>query len=205
MLQLPSKIAIALVVAASFPIAASAQAHGGTVLLNETLGISVTRPAGWHTLTAAANAENLERMELPSDFKSALVRYARVPLFAFSKYPEPHDDLNPSFRITVREAGMDQNRSSREILDAVLPPIAASLNGAVKKVQDVQVDGLPSAYARLKYVLKSGGNEYPTVSEFWIVPRGSYFFIFGAGTRQDEGNGTRAEIASIVESVKFSR
>jgi hypothetical protein len=35
------------------------------------------------------------------------------------------------------------------------------------------------------------------------VPHGDYFFLLGAGTRQDETTGTRAEIRAIVDSVKI--
>jgi hypothetical protein len=41
------------------------------------------------------------------------------------------------------------------------------------------------------------------MSELWIVPRGDYFFMIGAGTRQDEKTGTRKEIQEILKTVKI--
>lgn len=38
--------------------------------------------------------------------------------------------------------------------------------------------------------------------EIWIVPRGDYFFLIGAGTRQDEKTGSRQEIRRILDTVK---
>ena len=46
------------------------------------------------------------------------------------------------------------------------------------------------------------GRTFPTTSEMWIVPKGDYFFMIGAGTRQDEKTGSRREIQQIVDSIK---
>jgi hypothetical protein len=68
----------------------------------------------------------------------------------------------------------------------------------------VSVSGLAGAYVRVHYTLQTAENaSFPTASELWIVPRGDFFFMIGAGTRQDEKTGTRAEIASIIQSVKI--
>ena len=37
------------------------------------------------------------------------------------------------------------------------------------------------------------------------MPRGNFFFLIGAGTRQDEATGGRAEIRSILDSVKIDQ
>ncbi len=47
------------------------------------------------------------------------------------------------------------------------------------------------------------GRFFPTASELWIVPRGDYFFMIGAGTRQDEKTGSRKEILKILNSVEL--
>jgi len=40
-------------------------------------------------------------------------------------------------------------------------------------------------------------------TELWIVPRGDYFFLIGAGTRQDEKTGGRDEIGSILATMRI--
>jgi hypothetical protein len=56
---------------------------------------------------------------------------------------------------------------------------------------------------RINYSLQaSDGRTFPTTSEMWIVPKGDYFFMIGAGTRQDEKTGSRKEIQQIVDSIK---
>jgi hypothetical protein len=47
------------------------------------------------------------------------------------------------------------------------------------------------------------GRELPTTSELWIIPRGDYFFLIGAGTRQDESTGSKAEIEYILSSISL--
>lgn len=67
----------------------------------------------------------------------------------------------------------------------------------------VKVGGLDAAYLRLDYTLRAGGVDYPTTSELWVVPRGDFFFLIGAGSRQDETTGSRLEIGQIIQSIRF--
>jgi hypothetical protein len=36
-----------------------------------------------------------------------------------------------------------------------------------------------------------------------VVPRGKYFFLIGAGIRQDEKTGSHAEVDGILSSLKL--
>jgi hypothetical protein len=57
---------------------------------------------------------------------------------------------------------------------------------------------------RINYSLQiPDGRSFPTTSEMWIVPKGNYFYMIGAGTRQDEKTGSRREIRQILDSVKI--
>jgi hypothetical protein len=76
----------------------------------------------------------------------------------------------------------------------------------VQPPMEVEVAQIPSAYARINYSLRTYTVEtFPTTSKVWIVPRGDYFFLIGAGTRQDEKTGTRTEIHAIVDSIKIEQ
>ena len=69
---------------------------------------------------------------------------------------------------------------------------------------DAVVSGLKGAYARIDFTLEATGvGSFPTTSELWIIPRGDYLFIMGAGTRQDEKTGSRAEIRAILDTVRI--
>ena len=196
-------LSVVLLLIASSSIAC---AQPGETVVNKTLGLEVTKPAGWQFLTAEANAENLRSVH-PDDkeLQEAFRKYATAPVVAFSKFAEPYPDLNPSFKINVRPLGQLAGRSAKEILAIVLPTlnrIFPDLKVEQEPTETV-VSGLPAAYARLQYTLVAGEQRFATVSELWIVPRKSYFFMIGAGTRQDEANGTRAEIQSILATVKI--
>lgn len=76
----------------------------------------------------------------------------------------------------------------------------------VQAPTEVMVAGVASGHARIHYTMElADGRSFPTASELWIVPRGDYFFMIGAGTRQDEKTGTRAEIQGILNSIQFTR
>jgi hypothetical protein len=195
-----------LLVLAFLMLGVEARAQAVEIVSNRTIGIEVAKPAGWQHLTAEANAQNLRNIEMgDKEFQEMVAKYATAPVVAFSKYTEPYQDLNPTFKVNIRPTGGLAGRSATDVLAIVIP--------AIKKVSadlvveegptETTVSGLPAAYARLNYTMSAGGMQFPTTSEIWIVPRGKFFFLIGAGTRQDEANGTRAEIRSILESVKI--
>jgi len=176
-----------------------------TVVTSRALGIRVTKPAGWHTLTASQREDSLERMDMDPGLR-ALAINAGAPPIAFTKFAEPYNDANPSVEIRVRDAGKLAGESAAYILNAVLESMLAASNGdLVVNVRDATVGGRPAAYARINSRLRAGGKTYPTASEVWIVTRGREVIFIGAGTRVDQTNGTRAEVHRVVQSIRFTR
>lgn len=51
----------------------------------------------------------------------------------------------------------------------------------------------------------AGIGALPITSELWIIPRGDYFFMVGAGTRQDEKTGSRKEVESILNTIVIAQ
>jgi hypothetical protein len=174
---------------------------------NPTVGFYATKPAAWHFLTAQQNLENLKRTKLnDEEFKAAMLKYAQAPLFAIVKYPEPFDDVNPSFRVSVRPAGSLKGTDPKKLFEPFLAQMQRLYKDykLIQPVSDVVVSGLRGAYARVDYTLEAPGvGSFPTTSELWIIPRGDFLFILGAGTRQDEKTGTRAQIRAILETVRI--
>ena len=184
-----------------------AHAQSVEIVSNPTVGLEVTKPAGWKHLTAEANAANLRNIQMDDkEFQEAVAKYATAPIVAFSKYAEPYQDLNPSFKINLRPSGQFAGRKATDILSVVLPTLKKAFGDLVVQEgpSETIVSGLPAAYARMNFTMSAGGAQFPTTSEIWIVPRGNFFFLIGAGTRQDEANGTRAEIRSILEGVTIA-
>jgi hypothetical protein len=196
-----------LYVLALLTLSIGVQAQAVETITNKTVGLEVVKPDGWQHLSAEANAANLRNIEMEDkNLQEAIVKYANAPIVAFTKYAEPYPDVNPSFKIGLRPAGQLAGHDAKDVLAVVLPVVKKALAGvAVEEGPiDTSVSGLPAAYVRLTYTMSAGGMQYPTTSEIWIVPRGSFFFLIGAGTRQDEATGTRAEIRSILEGVKIT-
>lgn len=192
--------------ALSTTIAGSAHAANTEVLVNHTLGLEIAKPADWVNLSADANIKNLNRVfESDPEFQSLIAKYATSPIFAFTKFPEPLSDLNPSIKINAKPIGQMGGKSATEFLSILVPMLSKALPelAVQQSPQDTIIGGKAAAYARFSYILAVDENRYPTTSEMWIVPNGSYFLMIGAGTRQDEANGTREEIHSILNTLKI--
>jgi hypothetical protein len=180
-----------------------------TLFNNQTAGIQLKRPAKWHFVSAAQHMENLKAVKLNDDeFHPAMQKYSTAPLVAMMKYAEPFDDVNPSFKVNIKPYGELAGKSPKEIISGFLPQLEKAFKdfSLVQAPTEDVVSGIKSAYMRMNYSLEiPDGRTFPTTSELWIVPHGDYFFVIGAGTRQDEKTGSREEIKGILKTVKISR
>jgi len=179
------------------------------VFISPTVGFEVTKPTDWHYITAAQVLENIKAINLNDEkFHEAMQKYTTAPLVAMTKFPEPYEDVNPSFKVNIKPYGQLKGKSPAELINLVASQIQKTFNDfdLVQPPIEIDVSGIKSAYARMNYTMQlSNGNSFPTTSELWIVPWGDYFFMVGAGTRQDEKTGSRKEIAAILSTVKIER
>jgi hypothetical protein len=184
-------------------------ADQSNVFISPTAGFKITKPADWHYTTVAENLENIKAMKLnDKKFHEAMQKYATAPLVAMTKFPEPYDDINPSFKVNIKPYGQLKEKSPTELINLVIPQFQKMLNDfeLVQPPIEVDVSGIKSAYARMNYIMQiPDGNSFLITSEIWIVPRSDYFFMLGAGTRQDEKTGSRKEIAAILDTVKIEQ
>lgn len=189
------------------PQQAVAEAPKGETINIPTLGLTVVRPAGWWTITTEENVANIRGVEMDDrQLQELAARYATAPIVAFSKYKEPYEDLNPSFKINVRSIGGFAGHAPDEILLAAVPTLRRMFGDLTMENAPTRttVAGKPAAYTRFAYTLRAGGKSFPAVSEVWVVPHGPVFFMIGAGTRADERNGSRAEVRKILEAVRIN-
>lgn len=196
-----------VVVLAFAAFAGSVLAAEPDVFRNPTAGFQVTKPADWRYATADFTQQNLKATKLNSDeMHAAMMKYATAPMVAMMRHPEPYDDLNPSFKVNIKPLGALKGKSGVELLNFILPQLEKMFRDykLTQPPVEVEVSGLKGAYARIDYSLVTADDlVFPTTSELWIVPRGEYFFMLGAGTRQDEKSGTRKEIQGILKTVKI--
>ena len=170
-----------------------------------TVGFKVTKPNDWQFVTADENLENIKKVQMnDQEFQQLMLKYSTAPLVAIMKYPEPYEDLNPSFKVNIKPLGKLKGTEPKNILSLIIPQFEKMFQdfNLVQPPTDTKVAGLDAAYMRINYSLViPDGRVFPTASELWIVPRGDYFFMIGAGTRQDEKTGSRSETNEILNSV----
>jgi len=176
-----------------------------SVFSNPTAGFTVTKPIGWHYLTAEQNLNNLKATQLSDkDFQAAMVKYASTPMVAMTKYEEPYEDVNPSFKVNIKPLGQFKGKDPKEIIGVMLPQFQKIFKDykLAQSPTNISVAGISSAYTRINYTMEVAGmGTLPITSELWIIPHGDYFFLVGAGTRQDEKTGSRKEIESIINTI----
>ena len=179
------------------------------VFQSPTAGFQLTKPTEWTYVSATQNLENIKAVKLSDEeFHAAMQKYATAPLVAIMKYPEPYDDLNPSFKVSIKPYGELKGKAPEELINLFIPQLQKIFKDfvLVQAPTEAVVSGMKSAYARMNYTLEiPDGRTFPTTSELWIVPRGDYYFTIATGTRQDEKTGTREEIRAILETVKIEQ
>ena len=174
-----------------------------------TAGFSVNKPDSWYFLTAEQNMENIKRIQLDNkEFKQAMLKYTTAPLVAMIKYQEPFDDLNPSFKVNIKPLGNLKGVDPKIILNMMSGQLHKLLKDykVVQEPTDTILSELKAASMTANStMIAPDGREFPVISDFWIVPRGEFFFMIGSGTRQDEKTGTRAELLEIVKTIKIDK
>ncbi|MCF6199102.1 MAG: hypothetical protein L3J67_06825 [Hyphomicrobiaceae bacterium] len=187
----------------------AASAKSANTYENRVVGIHFDKPADWHFLSATRNRENLENMKMNSEqLKKAILKYASKPLVILTKHAEPFNDLNLSLKISVKPLGRLKGVDPKRLLGLFLPRFKQMFKDfrLMQKPRDTKLSDLKAAYMRLNYTaVTKSGLTFPTTSEMWLVLRANHFFLIGAGSRQDEKTGSRAEIRKIVNSIRIRK
>lgn len=177
--------------------------------VNLTAGFRMEKPAEWTYVTASANTESLRALKLnDSSIHEAMLKYTTSPLIAIMKYSGSDDDISPSFKVQLKPYGHQKGKTPIEISNLALPQLKTIFKDFVVVQEPIEtlVSGISSSYTRANYTMETpAGGSFQITSEFWIVPHGDYFFMIGAGTRQDERTGSREEIKKILNTVKIER
>jgi hypothetical protein len=184
----------------AFPFNAAAQErvhHAGA-------GISVTPPATWREATLAEVQSNRERVRLSDpELQHALATRSALPLFAFTKYPEPHRGLNPSIQITLRSSLAGP---PTELLRAALQTMRRAFPDfqIVSAAQPIELAGWPAAHTRATYTLKAEtGEAFRVMSRLWLVKRGPLMFLIGMSGSVSGEDTCEAEFAAALSSISI--
>ena len=185
-------------------------ASSDNIFESSTVGFKVTKPSSWSFMNLDEYQKNLGKVKTgDEDFQKKMVQYATAPLVGITKFPEPYDDLNPSLKVNIRPLGKFKGTNPTKIIHFMLPMIKKQFKDAiiVQEPMETKISGMNAAYAKINYTVEllADSRTFPTTSELWVVPRGNYFFMIGAGTRQDEKTGSRKEIKQILDTVLIER
>jgi hypothetical protein len=151
---------------------------------------------------------NRSKVRLPDAELQAGLQRATAPLFVFSKHPEPFPSLNPTVQVVLRPrpASLPTSatallRIATETLQRAFPDFAF-----VEAIRDTQVSGLPAAYMKASYTLKTGTQGYHRVlSRTWLVPRGSFMFLIGMSGTTAGDDTSEVEFATAIKSVSIEQ
>ena len=182
-------------------------AEDGQQFENATAGISVVRPAGWHTASLQEVEANRERVRIPDEeLQEAIRKYATAPLFVFTKHTEPHDNLNPSIQVILRPLGPLAGLSPTKIMEVAMTPLQQTLAdfAFVKEIHETSVSGMPAAHMKATYTLTMAeGGEFRALARTWIVPRGSFMFLIGMSGPEQGPHVSEEEFADVIQSVEI--
>jgi hypothetical protein len=185
-------------------------AAGQNIFTNSTLGFSITKPPHWQVTSAEDYFKNLNQVRTENkEFQELAIKYAKVPLFAFMKYPEPYDDINPSIKVhyKYREALPNfAGKNPQQILDFTIETFKQVFKDfkIIEAPTDADLSGIKSAYMKYQYTLTApDGRGFPNCSEMWVVPRGDYFYLIVVGYRQDASAEDLKDIKQMISSIKI--
>ncbi|MDF2620574.1 MAG: hypothetical protein K0S00_3233 [Xanthobacteraceae bacterium] len=196
------RICRSLLILAGFWIwadAASAQPY-----TDPTIGFSIVKPSDWFFIDEGEIERSLQMQKLDNEALEALIKKsADKPLVALSKFREPYDDANPSVIINVQPAGPFKGAAPAHIAKAMTAVMTKLLRDVRLEEcsEDTSLSGLPAAYCQFTYIFVTSAGDFPSRTRLWIVRRQEHLFIITGSARQDERNGTLAEVNAVIRNI----
>lgn len=198
---------ITLVLAAFLPVGLAPAVGAQERVSSATAGISLVRPAGWHVMTMPQVMSNRSEVRVPDAELQAGLQRATAPLFVFSKYPEPFPRLNPTVQVVLRPRPASLPTSATALLRIATETLRKAFPdfAFVEPIRDTRVSGLPAAYMKATYTLRTSDQAHRVLSRTWLVPRGSFMFLIGmSGTTTGE-DVSEAEFTAALNSILIER
>lgn len=183
-------------------------ANADEIFKNPTVGFSVMIPSAWHYLTTQDIQKGKKNVRLNDrELQEAIQKYATAPLVAISKYKEPYDDLNTSFKVIFRPLGQLKGASATEIMKLVVPSIQKLVNDFeyIDTIQPTIISGLQAASMSANYNVSNQENRvFNIYSKMYLVPRGDYMFMISGSSKADSSDNSLSELNSIFKSIKIT-
>jgi hypothetical protein len=173
---------------------------------NTAAGIEITPPTGWHETSLAqvqANRENVRMAD--ADLQHAIQTRSALPLLVFTKYPEPHEGLNPSVQVTLRSA---LRGTPTDLLSTALQPMRRAFPDfrLISAAHQTQVGGWPAAAMEATYTLRSkAGGAFPVRSRMWLVARGQLMFLIAMSGSATGADVADADFKAALDSIAIQK
>ena len=186
-------------------------AEESTLVEVKELGFSINKPDHWHFYQELKKPLGQDAPSL----NALVAHYAKTPVAAISKYPADYvEDINPNIRITLKpvRTTIKKKTVASDEPEMLLKSIVVSLKSVLQQfkqdgeVKALNISGYHAAFVRISYAMQMmDGTQTRGNSDIWlVVPRANYAFLISAVTREDQGNATREELKSIVQTIRLA-
>ena len=189
------------------PAETKAEGSGGQVFHHAGAGFSITKPSDWKYMSLEMlEAANKSIKMDDKDLEKMIRENPNSPLVVITRYQEPYPTLNPSVAVTMVQLpieGMppkDILNMSTEVLKRAYPDLTY-----IDEVQDANIDGISSAYTKIKYTVAAGDMTFPTITRMWLVPRGKVMFTVGMSGPQEGPDVSEDSFKEILKTIKIDK
>lgn len=198
------KVAIIFLLANLISISAC---QANDVFEAKELGFSITKPSNWFFAAKSDRDSALRKLE--DDFLKEKIQSAKQSgiIISIMKFdPSKYRGVIPTVHIAV--FGPDKFQTNTPVVQfarQMNKDFTAHLKDAaiLEEPSIVDLAGREAGHTRVNYALSFEGQTVSLSTEAWfIIHKGSLFQITSV-TRQDEQNGTRAEMRQVIDTIKL--
>lgn len=172
---------------------------------NALFGIAIERPDKWRTISVAEAISNVRSVAADSpEIEAHIAHYERAALFVFMKHSMSHPGINPTVKVSVRSTAGIEQASDTDILNAMVPELAAALRGfaVVEAPARMRVGNADGARLTVTFQLSFNGEIRPVRARMWLVKRDRYFVtVTASGPADDDFK----ELDAIANSLVLTK
>ncbi|MDH3256545.1 MAG: hypothetical protein OEM27_02915, partial [Nitrospinota bacterium] len=116
------------------------------------------------------------------------------------------DGINPGVQVMIRPLGNLSKAPPTDILKMTVARFPETFESFafVEEVQETQVNGWKAAYTKIQYTITDkSGRRFPTLTRFWMIPRGKYMFTIGMSGAQEGPELSEEDFQRVLNSIRI--
>lgn len=169
------------------------------------IGLSITKPPGWHQLSDAEWLRNHAALKYDAEERGPFeARSGTPPLVAMTKYKEPYPKLNPSVVVRSWTFREQSNVEAVDLLHGLVVSISSNASNAslIQDAVQTVIAGREAARARMKMVVQGkNGLLHSTLDDLYLVPRTPDVFLITVSRPPDASAELEDEFRLILKSI----